>query len=443
VRRAVLLSSCLLACSPEAPPAQGPAPPAKRVDAATSAADAALDGETADAAPPPPPPRSAFVGRLDMSLLFTDETAHLEDVARELAGAQSVTPVRVLSRDGQAKLEALAAAGRVHEGGPVCAQRPSVNRVVEANVGGYGVALRFRYGGDGTSSVAVEVRDPPGDGAFAFWAHYDEWTPVVRVAADVPVGASPSTIESALRAAHASAFDAAKREEPAPPVHWVKPAAGHVVANVRLAGAGWAAVPTAEELGKERAVLDKCAPKGDESARGAVTVSVDASGRVARCEPSLDNVVSASLSDCSCRALGAHAFASGPADRRLRIEVFYLRRVQPAPGQASAPRKTVAANAMVDPMPPGDWDMYDAAWLAYSPRVAACFHPLPKRRDDRLSVDLDLDDAGTLTHVTVREADWMDAVQKSCVEGAFKSAGLPCPILDDERHMSLDILVER
>jgi hypothetical protein len=415
------------------------------VDAATPAVDAAIDGE-ADAGPPPAPPRSAVIGRLDMSLLFAEETAHLEDVARELAAAQHVAPVDVLSRDAQRKIEALAAAGRVHEGGPVCARRPSVNRVVEANVGGYGIALRFRYGAGGTANVAVEVRDPPGDGAFAFWAHYDEWTPVVRIAADVPVGATSAAIESALRTARAGTFEAAKREDPAPPVRWAKPAVGHVVANVRLAGSGWAPVPTPEELAKERAALDKCAPKGADPARGAVTVAVDASGKVARCEPSLDDTISAPFSECSCRALGAHAFSSGLADRRLRVELFYLRRAQPPGAAESAPRKTAVADVLFgtpEAMPPGDWDMSDAVTLGFSPPVSTCFRPLAKRRDDKLSVDVDLDDAGALSHVTFREADWIDAAQKTCVQRALETTGLPCPILDAERHLSLEIAVER
>jgi hypothetical protein len=227
--------------------------------------------------------------------------------------------------------------------------------------------------------------------------------------------------------------------------------AAHLQAQAMLAGASWAALPSSESFAREQRALDACVAAGAKFATGAMTLAVDASGKVTRCEAHPDPR-QRSVADCACTALSTHAFQAGAADRRLRLEVTYRKDTKPfdirksldgPPSAGPRPRVEVSVVPSEDGGVLGDdFEMTDALG-ALGPAVAACFRPLPARHEDALTATVDLDESGAITAVALSGADWTDAATRSCVDGALRSRGVSCPVGKGERHLVLAVGVAR
>lgn len=249
------------------------------------------------------------------SMMFRDEVARLDAVARTQLAAQTAAPIALVPETEIAALRKLVAAGRVRDNGPRCGKTPTLER-----------AIRLHY----PDAWAVQADAACMGSDCTLWLYVREPTELRDWdrSLDWPVRAEGSENVTAVTdvAAFETALHAIKLAVPAPAdgveggvIGGMGTGRGfgfgsggaahrHAVIDVEAAGS-WAAPPAIKDLDGEQRRFDACpATKAfDDEA----LLDIDAHGKVDRCETEAPK--------CLCDVLRAHTFPAGPALRRAIV----------------------------------------------------------------------------------------------------------------------------
>lgn len=429
-----LLASCAggAAVAPVAPAIDAAAP---IVDARADVADAAVDAPP-DAPAVAPRPRAVVIPYGDDEALLTrSETARLAAIARARFAEQTIAPVDVVGADEQAALEALAASGRMREGGPVCAEPASLQRVVNARwPSTRAILLDVQCRSAQDCVVRAELRKSQAEGPVR-WGWIYDWEELARIAAPVGAADDVSAFERALRDSALLPF---KWEEHK---RWLRQPSGKELVSkvlgawVLLASPSWAARPSGADFAPERAELEACVKGAKGRFVGELVLGVEPSGSVAACETELPS--------CVCAALRKHTFVAGTGTRRMRLALARgVRR-----SSSDSPRQDERPRVDISPPPELEIETRDAvADFLVEKKLAACFTASPKPTSREVTVLVDLDDAGRVTGVVFEKNDKGDAVfttkESACVQRTLTAIPLPCPLDEASRRFRLTITVE-
>jgi len=428
---ALLVSCAGGGAAPVAPPRADAAIDANVVvagDAGDAAADASIDAPSRA-----PLPRAFMIAYGDDEALLTrGEMARLRAVARGRFAKQTIAPVDVMSADEEAALEALAASGRMREGGPVCASPPSLERVVYARwPDARAIALDVQCRSASDCVVRTELRKWMSEG-MPHWPGIDGWDVVARIA--VPVGAADDAgaFERALRDA---AFTPYKWEEHK---RWLPTGKRTEITSTVIAGwtllssAGWSPPPSVADFAPERAAIEACASQSKGRFFGEIVLAADPSGGVTTCETSLPS--------CACAALTKHAFVAGTGTRRMRLAL--MRR--PKGGSSlDAPPKDVRPRVGIAAPPELELESRDrVANFGVEQKMLACFAASAKPTSREVTALVELDESGRVVRVVFEKSEKGDVFtpkESACVERTLGAIPLPCPLDDASRRFRLTI----
>lgn len=377
----------------------------------------------------------------DDTLLFSDERARVIDVVRERFAKQTLAPVDLLRAPELAAFDALVAAGRLREGGPMCAVPPSLDRVVSARFpDAQLIAVDLLCTSGGACTARAELRRWVRKGDVPYWGLFPEWEPLARMVAPVASAADVSLFERAVRDASIVRFEWEKRDHYARP--WLKSQLASAVANlaVRLASDRWASPPSGADFAPERAAIEACVAQ--KNGRLEATIAVDDTGAVTRCEAT----GAPAMTTCACAALTAHRFAAGAANRRVGVQLVRASKPGPLKKQPwETKRFTPGArpNAMVFLASDSDIDTSDAIQLSkIGAPLTACFKRAATASEEQIQLGVDRDDGGHVVDVQLASAA-LDRAEIACVQAALRTLVLPCPLSDAGRHIVLDLDVAR
>jgi len=308
-------------CGPNTSPRPLTPSPAAPVTVAPAPAPETPSPPPAEPAPPPPPrPKHLAVqlpGHYD-AMLFDDEAARLDVVARDKLAAQIAAPIELVPEPALAALRALVAAGRVRDGGPRCAQPPTFERAVRLNYpDAWAARAETACMGGSQCTLWLYVREP---NELGDWFHVLEWPVRAEASVNVKAVTDVAAFETALRGLELDP------PEPEPSDgsgggfgfgvlgHGFGLGGGgarhrHLLFDIESAGP-WTTAPAVKDFARDQKRFDAC-PAGRGGLYEELVIDVDARGKVDRC--------AGVESKCLCDVMTAHAFSAGAPLRRARI----------------------------------------------------------------------------------------------------------------------------
>jgi hypothetical protein len=399
-RLALLVGLSWLAACRHAPPAPAPAEPAPAEIVVPS-----REGEPTVVLPVVP------LG----APLFEEELGRLERwVARHLA-IWPGQPLSVQPPEEVAKLRALAAAGKIREGGPSCAAPPSVVEVLLARWPGAKFAqvwadcsrepcqLKVSVGLPGQAAIAAfsaEVKEPA---SFAQWERAAQ-----HLTPTAPTSLEPRTGEG-------------------PPG-----ASGLQVAHLRAYGPRGLLEGKVDER-QVQALVARCAAAPSRSPGGHLAaLLVDEGGKVSRCALHEEPGGRSPRAMCVCERLAELRLDAGAPGRRLALE---LREAAEAPtGQASA---RIAEFRSSDPA------ITPARLARALPWMSLCYSATLLHDPVEIPVSLRVDSQGKVEALRVAglgERHWQLG---QCLEGYLRHLPLPCPTRAEAAEVELTFIIDR
>jgi len=296
------------------------APAPALVQVAASVPTTPPSAQPAQPAPEPPPPRPKHLavqlpGRYD-AMLFDDEIARLDGVAREKLATQGAAPIDLVPERELATLRTLVASGRVRDGGPKCARPPTLERAVRLHYpDAWAAQAETVCMSSSACTLWLFVREPNELGG---WNHALQWPVRAEASVNVKAVTDVAAFETALRSLE---FEPPEAEASDGSVggfgvlgHGFGVGGGgarhrHLLFDVESAGP-WATAPRVKEFAGDQKRFDAC-PAARDGVFEELIVDIDARGKVDRC--------AGPDSKCLCDVISAHVFSAGAPLRRARL----------------------------------------------------------------------------------------------------------------------------
>ncbi len=298
------------ACTPHVDPPLGAPEPTPASAIARPAPRPSAEEHPSRPAPRELAGRPVVLRDVGLAVLFRDEVAQLNEAARRALEGAGLHPI---AASEQAKLEAIAASGRLVDGGPVCAIGPTAEDALYAahpdlTHAELDLDCMFRRCSIGLAVYTTRLRKHGSESG----------APVVRVSANVAAPLDVTSWEGAL---------AASPLEPVTPSRGTGGGEGIGTLGFGSTRPGWligvvtalgafTQPPPSHAFDAEERALSAC-PRPPPFTLPTMLLGVGADGAVERCEVE----PAGPLERCACGVVGAHRFEPASGKRRVRLDL--------------------------------------------------------------------------------------------------------------------------